>query len=330
MKIKLCVRLIMSVAMVVGATAYASAPSPVDGMRDMRYSRRSAAEAVRWQHQLRQQCIDLLQLQDLMNLRDQLPFQITRGAEADRAGYRTMELEIAATPGRRISVVLTRPLQGAGPFPAVVCVHGHGGSRRVVYDVETIYKGFAHCLAAAGYVTISAEVGQHRAFEKGRTLMGERLWDLLRCVDYLRSLEEVDVQRIGCAGLSLGGEMAMWLAAMDEGIAATVSAGFLTMMDQMERNHCPCWKFDGLRQRVDWPDIYSLIAPRPLQCQNGWKEPPPDFVVSLARLAMTQIQPIYQDLGRPMAVELHAHCGAHEVDLAALMDFFERTLHPCP
>lgn len=330
MKSKPCIRLIMSVWMYVSAPAYASAPSPADGMRDMRYSRRTSAEAARWQHQLRQQCIDLLHLQDLMSLRGQLPFQIKRGAEADKAGYRMMELEMAATPGRRMSVVLTRPLQGAGPFPAVVCVHGHGGSRHVVYDVETIYKGFAHSLAAAGYVTISAEVGQHQVFESGRTLMGERLWDLLRCVEYLRSLKEVDAQRIGCAGLSLGGEMAMWLAAMDEGIAATVSAGFLTMMDQMEKNHCPCWKFDGLRRRADWPDIYSLIAPRPLQCQNGWKEPPPDFVVSLARQAMAQIQPIYEDLGQPKAVELHAHCGAHEIDSAALMDFFNRTLCPRP
>ncbi|HPN33714.1 MAG TPA: acetylxylan esterase [bacterium] len=330
MKINPYLRLITSVWMVVSAPLYAGALSPVDGMRDMRYSRRTAAEAVRWQHQLRQQCIELLHLQDLMNLRGQLPLRIKRCAEADRSGYRMMELEIAATPGRRIAVVFTRPSQGAGPFPAVVCVHGHGGSRHVVYDVETIYKGFAHHLASAGYVTISTEVGQHQVFEPGRTLIGERLWDLLRCVDYLRSLKEVDVQRIGCAGLSLGGEMAMWLAAMDEGIAATVSAGFLTLMDQMEKNHCPCWKFDGLRQRADWPDIYSLIAPRPLQCQNGWKEPPSDFVVSFARLAMAQVRPIYQDLGRPNAVELHAHCGAHEIDLAALMDFFDRTLRVRP
>ncbi|NLP12122.1 hypothetical protein GX408_17110 [bacterium] len=328
MKFKPCVRLILSAWMYVSAPVYASAPSTADGMREMRYSRQTAAEAVQWQHQLRRQCLGLLHLQDLMDLRGQLSFQIKRCAETDRAGYRMVELEIASTPGRRMSVVLTRPSQGTGPFPAVVCVHGHGGSRHVVYDVDTIYKGFAHYLAAAGFVTISAEVGQHRVFESGRTLMGERLWDLFRCVDYLRSLAEVDVQRIGCAGLSLGGEMAMWLAAMDEGIAATVSAGFLTMMDQMEKNHCPCWKFDGLRERADWPDIYALIAPRPLQCQNGWKEPPSDFVVSLARLAMAQVRPIYQDLGQPEAVELHAHCGAHEIDLAALMNFFNRTLLP--
>jgi len=38
------------------------------------------------------------------------------------------------------------------------------------------------------------------------------------------------------------------LGAMDERIAAEVSAGFLTTMDQMEHNHCLCWKFDGLRE----------------------------------------------------------------------------------
>ena len=62
--------------------------------------------------------------------------------------------------------------------------------------------------------------------------------DLMRCVDLLVSRREVDPARIGCAGNSLGGEMAMWLAAMDERIAAIMSAGFLTSMDQLEENHC--------------------------------------------------------------------------------------------
>ena len=56
--------------------------------------------------------------------------------------------------------------------------------------------------------------------EKDRTLMGERLWDLMRCVDLLLSLEDkVDRGRIGCTGLSLGGEMAMWLGAMDSRVS---------------------------------------------------------------------------------------------------------------
>ena len=147
-------------------------------------------------------------------------------------------------PRRLVRLTLGRPVSAR---PAVVCIHGHGGNRRIVYDPNSLYRGFAAALAERGFVTISADVGQHTVYEENRTLMGERLWDLMRCVDYLESLPEVDKSRIGCGGLSLGGEMAMWLGGMDTRIAATASCGFLTKMDQMEQNHCLCWKFDGLR-----------------------------------------------------------------------------------
>jgi hypothetical protein len=178
-----------------------------------------------------------------------------------------------------------------------------------------------------GYVTISTTVSQHEVYEKGRLLMAERLWDLIRCVDFLLSMPEVDRRRIGCAGLSLGGEMAMWLGAMDERIAATVSAGFLTTMNHMEQNHCICWKSDGLRELVDYADIYSLIAPRPLQCQNGLLEPAGQSCVPLARQAMEEIMTIYKDLGEPENVILDVREEGHVIDLPGLLYFFEKHLN---
>ena len=157
--------------------------------------------------------------------------------------------------------------------------------------------------------------------------MGERLWDVMRCVDYIESLSGVDRTRIGCAGLSLGGEMAMWLGAMDERIAATVSAGFLTTMDHMEQNHCMCWKFPGLRELVDFADIYALTAPRPLQCQNGLREPQSQFYVPLARQAMEEVRTIYRDMDRPENVTLDVHDEGHVIDLPALLYFFATHLH---
>ena len=120
--------------------------------------------------------------------------------------------------------------------------------------------------------------------------------------------------------------MAMWLGAMDERMVATISAGFLTFMDQMEQNHCLCWKFHGLRELVDFADIYSLIAPRPLQCQNGLLEPATQFYVPLARQAMKEIKPIYRDLDRPGNVVLNVHDDGHVIDLPGLVSFFEKHL----
>ena len=89
-----------------------------------------------------------------------------------------------------------------------------------------------------------------------------------------------------------------------------------------------CWKFAELRELVDFADIYSLIAPRALLCQNGLQEPPSQFPVSIAREALKEINLIYHDLGRPNNVGLVAHEEGHVVDLPSLLTFFDGNLRP--
>jgi len=300
-----------------------------ENRRRLKYSSRLAAEAKIWQKDLRAQLFRLLKLDDLVTAQAKIPLEANIISSHRRDNYIRQDIEINSTFNRRISLVVSLPQTAEKLIPAVICIHGHGGDRNTVYDEKLIYKNFATVLAEKGYVTIATDVGQHEIFEKNRTLMGERLWDLKRCVDYLESLPQVDKSRIGCAGLSLGGEMAMWLGAMEERIAATVSAGFLTVMNQMEQNHCMCWKFDGLRELVDFADIYSLIAPRPLMCQNGLLEPETQFTVPLAQQAMAEIQVIYNDFANPAKVNLLIHAGGHEIDLPGLLGFFERHFLPC-
>jgi hypothetical protein len=295
-------------------------------LRKMKYTSRIPDKAKEWQNVLRKELFQILKLDDLLLIKDTIQFNPKIKSSRENEKYMIQEIKINSTPGRRISVIVTVPKNFKGTRPAVICVHGHGGSRYTVYNPVSIYMGFASKLAEIGYVTIAVDVGQHEVYEKERILMGERLWDLIRCLDYLESRQEVDPSRIGCAGLSLGGEMTMWLGAMDERISGTVSSGFLTVMDQMEQNHCMCWKFDGLRELVDYADIYSLHAPRPLMCQNGEKEGPNDFYVPIARNAMEEINIIYNDFGKADLVKLQVHKGGHVIDLPSLMDFFKKHL----
>jgi hypothetical protein len=291
-------------------------------LRKMKYSSRSPGEATRWQKELRSALFGILKMEDLVSGQTPVPSDRRTLREEDRGKYLYQELEFHSTKGRRIPVVLTIPHKRPALCAAVVCIHGHGGTRYSVYDRNSPYKGFAAALAESGFITIAVDVGQHEVYEQGRILMGERLWDLMRCVDLLHGMETVDKARIGCAGLSLGGEMAMWLGAMDTRVSAVVSSGFLTVMDQMEQNHCMCWKFEGLRELVDYADIYSLIAPRPLMCQNGLQEGPKDFYVPIARKAMEEIKVIYKDLKKPENVLLDVHEGGHVIYLPTLLDFF--------
>jgi len=316
----------------------ASRGSSASDPRTMKYTTRSADNAKAWQNDVRARLLARLKVDDLLRERKTMPLEPKTLSSADRGVCTVEELEITSTPGRRMRIIVTTPSPPNGPRPAVVCIAGHGSDLYSPYDpnmvtknaakakAERIYRSFGTVLAAKGYVTISATVSQHEVRETGRLLMGERLWDLMRCVDYLESRPEVDKAQIGCAGLSLGGEMAMWLGALDERIAATVSAGFLTTMDHMEQNHCLCWKFDGLRELVDYADIYSLIAPRPLQCQNGLLEPPSQFYVPLARQAMEEVRTIYQDLDRPENVVLNVHNEGHVIDLPGLVYFLDKHL----
>jgi len=307
--------------------------------RSMKYTSCSADSASAWQKDVRARLFQLLKMDDLIAKKGTVVLKPKELSAADREAYHVKEVEIDSTADRRIRIIVTLPNSQKGAFPAVVCIGGHASDQHSPYDEHTvakdsakaqsdhIYRGFGTALAKRGYVTVSTTVSQHEIYEEGRLLMGERLWDLIRCVDYLESMPEVDRSRIGCAGLSLGGEMAMWLGAMDERIATTVSAGFLTTMDHMEQNHCMCWKFPGLRELVDFADIYSLVAPRALQCQNGMLEPVSQFNVPLARKTMEEIRMIYCDLGKPENVVLDVHAGGHEIDLPGLLYFFEKHIY---
>ena len=325
----MCLRLIIIFLMVTG-TPIAIA----DDIRTMQYTSRPAEAAIAWQQAVRSGLLERLHLSDLVKSRGEIPLKPLVVDEQERDGLVLQNVRFQSTPERCITAALARRREGGGASSAIVCIHGHGGNRLTPFDPQAHqYKLFGTELARGGFIVISADVGQHEVYEQGRTLMGERLWDLMRCVDYLESLPEVDPNRIGCAGLSLGGEMAMWLAAMDERMAATVSAGFLTVMDQMEQNHCMCWKFPGLRELVDFPDMYSLIAPRPLQCQNGLKEQPTQFTVPLAVRAIKEIRLIYEDFGVVDNVVLEIHDGGHEIALEPLIEFLSdhlanRFTHP--
>jgi len=319
--------------------AVAKQDQSISAQRSMKYTSRTTHSASIWQKDVRAKMFQQLKMDDLIARKRTVAFKPKELSAADRGIYHVKEIEINSTPNRRIRIIVTLPTSQKGSFPAVVCIGGHGSNLYSPYDEHTIakdrakgksdyiYKAFGTVLAKRGYVTISTTVSQHKVYEKGRLLMGERLWDLIRCVDYLESMPEVDHSKIGCAGLSLGGEMAMWLGAMDERINATVSSGFLTTMDHMEQNHCMCWKFPGLRELVDYADIYSLIAPRALQCQNGMLEPVSQFNVPLARKAMEEIRIVYCDLDKPENTVLDVHGGGHEIDLPGLLYFFEKHLY---
>jgi dienelactone hydrolase len=115
----------------------------------------------------------------------------------------------------------------------------------------------------------------------GTTWPGIVAWDDQRTVDYLATRPEVDPKRIGCIGISMGGYRALYLAALDDRIAAACVTGFMSSVKPMIQMHLDTHSWihflPGLHRYLDLPHVASLAAPRPLlvqQCAQDRLFPP--------------------------------------------------------
>ncbi|MEX2263432.1 MAG: hypothetical protein WD696_15855 [Bryobacteraceae bacterium] len=99
----------------------------------------------------------------------------------------------------------------------------------------------------------------------GTNWLGIVQYDDRRSVDLLASIPEVAPGRIGCAGLSIGGYRATYLAGMDPRIRAAVIVGWMTTLpttlDLPHAAHPNLLSPFGLHTKLDHPDVASLAAP---------------------------------------------------------------------
>lgn len=212
--------------------------------RTMHFKATTPREATRWQAEAREKLFALM-MGGAKPKSAPLDAKVLERIEMPAGGYVLEELSLQTLPDRRVRVWMSVPRERKGKVGAVLALHGHGGSGSQVVRGESLYW-YGRALAELGYVVIAPDIGQHTLQHTNWTLMGERVWDALRCVDYLETRPEVDKKRLAVAGLSLGGETAMYVAALDPRLKAANSSGWLTTIDNMKREHCPCWDFPGL------------------------------------------------------------------------------------
>jgi dienelactone hydrolase len=192
-----------------------------------------------------------------------------------------------AEPGVPVAAYLLIPRTGKRPFPAVVVFHS-----TVDYTIRQpaglegpADKHIGVHLAERGYVALCpqnyiwdygglrwmdavAKVKRDHPEWKGMTKM---IWDGMRAVDVLCSLDYVDKDRIGCIGHSLGGKEALFLAAFDPRIKVTVSSE--GGIGQKFSNWDAEWYLGGDILKPDFPlknnQVLALIAPRPFLLLGG-------------------------------------------------------------
>ena len=186
-----------------------------------------------------------------------------------------------------IPAYLSIPKGTTAKMPAVLCIHGHvpGGKESVISGDGEFGSPYGRDLAELGVITLcpdNAGMGERahpsggcdflwrRLNYLGYDLTGYRVYDLIRGVDYLQSLPEVDEARIGVAGLSGGCWLGIVHAALDERVRAAVLSGYFTTFAQTSWfGHCICHHPKGIGELCEMPDIAGLIAPRPIFVEWG-------------------------------------------------------------
>jgi dienelactone hydrolase len=263
-------------------------------------------------------------------------------------GYIRERVEITTYEGLRMALYLLIPeQQPSSPLPAVLAIHGHGYGSREITGLNPdgadrkgdpgLHKDFAVSLVKQGFVVAAPEVlgfGDRRLAEDlesgepgrnscfrlssallmaGQTMAGYRIYESMRALDYLQMREEADGERIGIMGISGGGLVAGFTAALDQRIACAVVSGYAnTFADSiLTRNHCLDNYIPGILLEAEMPDLLGLTAPRGLFLESGNADPL--FGPAGAKQALARLEAIYEAEGHGGQIEADFFAGGHEI-----------------
>jgi dienelactone hydrolase len=145
----------------------------------------------------------------------------------------------------------------------------------------------------------------------GRTLIGERIFDVDRGIDYLALRKDADMRRIGLMGHSSGGTAAIFASAVLKRLAFVIPVSyFCTFADSfMARRHCMCCYLPHIMEYAEMPDIAGLFAPKPFLAING--DADELFPMSATRRAFADLKKIYAAAGATGNCHLVVGSGGH-------------------
>ncbi|MBM4037956.1 MAG: hypothetical protein FJ290_05530 [Planctomycetes bacterium] len=286
---------------------------------EMPFTAKTKEQAIEWQKKARARLLDLVERQANRISTDEVALDVRSGEPKDMGDYTLYQQRFRGSnrTGVFYPLRLTIP-KGKGPFPAMLCLHGHGGNKDAVFDPKGLYGGFADRFARGGYVVAAPSLPHHK-------YAAMTLWDLMRCVDILAERPEVDPKRIGVAGLSMGGEWTMWLAACDERLRVAVVSGWMcTTEGVFSVPNCACWCLPGFVELMDVCEVHLLIAPRPVLFESSEKDN--CFPIRYTREGFARIRAGYKAFGAEDAVAQDIWDAGHEWHGAVAYGFVDKVL----
>jgi len=297
------------------------------------YQARNRQEAETWQRNLRAKILELLGPMPAKRVALESQTLEIR----DYPGYRREKFVFQSRPDSWVLGYLLTPKAGKAPHGAVICLPGHGRGVDDIVGIDehgndrTVKVGYAydyavqvaeHGMAAVaiemlafgcrrdaitkqkGLATSACQPTAGSALLLGQTMVGWRVYDVMRTIDWIETRPELDVNRVGCLGCSGGGTVTLFSAALDTRIKAALVSSYLnTFRDSiMSVSHCMDNYIPGILNWAEMYDVAGLVAPRALWAESGERDN--IFPVFAARASFERVRKIYEMFG---AVEMTGH-----------------------
>ena len=249
--------------------------------------------------------------------------------EIEIDGFVRKKILYTTEPGQQVRAYLMLPKRIETPRPAVVVFHGTTPQsyHQTAGVFDTGVRAMGYHLVKKGYVVICPQnsiwpnsdeiqlvfrevTKEFRARNPDNWGMARMILDAQIAIDILVSLPEVDAQRIGCLGHSLGGKQALYLPAFDERVYCSVSSEGGIGIEQC--NWDADWYLGPPSKEEGFPrchrEILAMIAPRPFLLIGGNASDGDDSWPYIAAA-----MPIYRLYGEPASLGLFNHKQGHSV-----------------
>lgn len=263
-----------------------------------------------------------------------------KGSEK-RKGYTRHEIRLLAAPGEWVPAYLYVPEQQGyiRKLPAMLVLHGTGDKGKRIVDGESPKPNRAHAkeLAEQGYVVIApdypgmGDLGDYD-FNADRYQSGtmKALFSHIRCIDLLAARKDVDAERIGVLGHSLGGHNALFAAAFDKRLKVVVASCGWTKFDHYNIGEEASKRYGGrlgpwaqdrymplVRERYrlenipfDFPEVIAAIAPRAFFSNSPLNDS--NFDVQGVKKGVAEALQVYQFLGAENNLQVRYPDAGHD------------------
>jgi dienelactone hydrolase len=262
----------------------------------------------------------------------------------DFPGYRREKFVFQSRPGSSVLGYLLTPKSGSLPHASVICVPGHGrgvddivgiddqGRDRAVHDgyqYDFAIQAVVHGMAAVaiepmafgcrrdaknkvhGLGQSSCQPTAGAALLLGQTMIGWRVYDVMRTIDWIETRPELDAKRVGCMGISGGGTCTLFSTALEPRIRAALVSGYLNTFQAsiMSISHCIDNYIPGILNWAEAYDVAGLIAPRPLFVESGERDN--IFPIAASRASFERVKKVYEVFDAGAMTEQETFDGPH-------------------